>query len=43
MSASFADTSYFLALLNRADALHDALTADHHFVQAGFRASMLEP
>jgi predicted nucleic acid-binding protein len=43
---AFADTFYFLAILNARDAMHekeqygvtDALTGDRHFEQAGFRA-----
>ena len=34
MKVVFADTFYFPALLNDSE----ALTADHHFEQAGFKA-----
>lgn len=42
----FVDTVFVVALINRRDQYHseasDALTSDQHFVQAGFRALMLE-
>ncbi|MEZ6110800.1 MAG: hypothetical protein R3C99_07290 [Pirellulaceae bacterium] len=31
-----------LSFVQKQEGLTDALTADHHFVQAGFRALMLE-
>ncbi len=40
MKSVFADTFYFLALLNDVG-LSDALTGDHHVEQAGFKALLL--
>jgi predicted nucleic acid-binding protein len=36
MSRVFADTSYYIALMEQQE-LADALSTDHHFEQAGFR------
>ena len=50
-SPVFLDTAYVYALLNARDVCHaaaeerglsEALTTDDHFVQAGFRALLLE-
>lgn len=32
----FADTAYFLGFMRRLNLITEALTADHHFEQAGF-------
>jgi hypothetical protein len=49
MTAVFADTAYYIALVNprdeyctsflvmEANGLTEALTSDHHFAQAGFK------
>jgi hypothetical protein len=37
MTPNFADTDYWIALLNRREGLTDVLTNDHHFEQEGFR------
>jgi predicted nucleic acid-binding protein len=42
VKAAFADTSFYLALLDVRDeydqAIHESLTSDRHFEQAGFKA-----
>ncbi|MBN2393975.1 MAG: hypothetical protein JXR84_24795 [Anaerolineae bacterium] len=38
----FLDTAFVQASLNSRDRYHLALTADHHFTQAGYRALLLE-
>jgi hypothetical protein len=46
MTVAFADSFYYIALLNPFDRFHAAAieatqTLDRHFVQAGFRALLL--